>query len=260
MMIPKVRDWLQAQGFTLEMHAASAFRAAGFEVRQSSHYIDPETGKGREIDVVARDPDILGIIDITFIVECKSSKKPWVLLCSPDTVVGYNRFFALVALSEKALGVLAGRVTELLPKFDWLRKGGLIGYGLRQALSDSDVAYTAAIGLATACDSWIHPPEGAYAPPYSFAFPVMVVDSPILQCSLGHGERIEISEVDTGEFLFVARFPRYFGSCIRVVSLSRLQAFAQEAKIVAGFLRTELKSAEQRVRDSWRAETPKEGA
>jgi hypothetical protein len=94
-MIPKVREWLDAQGFTLEMRTASAFRAAGFEVRQSSHYIDPETGKGREIDVVAADPDVLGVVDITFVVECKSSKKPWVLLCSPDTVVGYDRLFAL---------------------------------------------------------------------------------------------------------------------------------------------------------------------
>jgi hypothetical protein len=45
MMIPKVRDWLEAQGFTLEMHAASAFRAAGFEVRQSSTTSIPRRGR-----------------------------------------------------------------------------------------------------------------------------------------------------------------------------------------------------------------------
>ena len=50
-MIPKVRNWLETQGYTLEMRAASAFRAIGFDVRQSSHYDDPETGKSREIDV-----------------------------------------------------------------------------------------------------------------------------------------------------------------------------------------------------------------
>ena len=41
------------------MHTAAAFRAGGFEVRQSSHYVDPESGKGREIDVVALHPDVL---------------------------------------------------------------------------------------------------------------------------------------------------------------------------------------------------------
>ena len=255
-MIPKVRDWLEAQGFTLEMRTASAFRAAGFEVRQSSHYLDSETGKGREIDVLARDPDILGVVDITFIVECKSSKKPWVLLCSPDTVVGYNRLFALGVLSKKAIKVMVDHLTDLLPKFDWLRKEGLIGYSARQAFSDSDVAYVAAIGVAKACDSWIHRPENEYVPPYAFAFPVIVVDSPILQCSLGEGGSIEVSEVEQGEFLFVARLPRYFGSCIRLVSASRLPVFAHEAKAVADLLRTEFKPTEQRVVDSWHARKP----
>jgi hypothetical protein len=256
-MIPKVREWLDTQGFTLEMRTASAFRAAGFEVRQSSYYLDPETAKGREIDVVARDPDVLGVVDITFIVECKSSKKPWVLLCSPDTVAGYNRFFAFGALSKDAIGVLAGRVIELLPRVAWLRKEGLIGYSLRQALSDSDVAYAAAIGVAKACDSQINRPETEYAPPYAFAFPVIVVDSPILQCWLGHDGSIEVSEVEQGEFLFVARLPRYFGSCIRLLSVNRLMAFAREAKAAAEALRTELKIEEQRVVESWHARKPK---
>ena len=61
------------------MKTAAAFRHAGFEVRQCSHYVDPDTGKSREIDVLARDPDFLGIVDIQFAVECKASKKPWVL-------------------------------------------------------------------------------------------------------------------------------------------------------------------------------------
>jgi len=178
-MIPKVRDWLDAQGFTLEMRTASAFRAAGFEVRQSSHYIDPETGKGREIDVIATDLDVLGVVAINFIVECKSSKKPWVLLCSHDTVDRYNRFFAFGALSKGAVGVLADRVIELLPKVAWLKKEGLIGYSLRQALSEADVAYAAAIGVAKACDSQINRPETECTPPYAFAFPVIVADSPL---------------------------------------------------------------------------------
>jgi hypothetical protein len=77
LMMPKVKEWLEKQGFLLEMKTAAAFRDAGFEVRQSSHYVDPDTGKSREIDVLARDPDFLGIVDIQFTIECKASKKPW---------------------------------------------------------------------------------------------------------------------------------------------------------------------------------------
>ncbi len=222
-MIPQVRDWLEAQGFTLEMRTASAFRAAGFVVRQSSHYIDPETGKGREIDVVASDPNHLGVVDITFIIECKSIKKPWVLLCSPDTVAGYNRFFAFGVLSDKTIEAMAARVTELVDKLPWLKKDRLVGYGVRQALSGSDVAYTAGIAVAKACDSWVRRPGKHYVPPYIAAFPVIVVDGPLLQCSLGDDESIEISEVDEGEWLFLAKLPRYFGTCIRLVSAKRRQ-------------------------------------
>jgi hypothetical protein len=99
-MIPKIKDWLEKQGFLLEMTTAAAFPQAGFEVRQCSHYVDPDNGKSREIDVSARDPDFLGIVDIQFAVECKASKKPWVLLCSSQTLSGYNRLFAFAPMSD----------------------------------------------------------------------------------------------------------------------------------------------------------------
>jgi hypothetical protein len=80
--IPKVREWLEKQGYSLEMEAASEFRKVGFEVTQSSYYIDPETAKPREIDVEAISGSSLGFVDVRFFI-CKSSDKPWVLLCSP---------------------------------------------------------------------------------------------------------------------------------------------------------------------------------
>jgi hypothetical protein len=78
-MTENVRQWLEGEGFPLEMRVAAAFRKTGFDVRQSSLYADPESGKNREIDVIAADPDYIGIVEIHFVVECKSSKKPWVL-------------------------------------------------------------------------------------------------------------------------------------------------------------------------------------
>jgi hypothetical protein len=85
----------------LVMEAAQACRDAGFEVRQSAHYSDPESAKSREIDVVAVDPDWSGVVEISFIVECKRSSKPWAMLCSKDTLSDYNRLFAFGVLSEE---------------------------------------------------------------------------------------------------------------------------------------------------------------
>ena len=93
---------------------------------------------------------------------------------------------------------MAENMTDLVTRIDWLQKDGLVGYSARQALSDSDTAYAAAIAVAKACDFWVHTPESNYSPPYSVAFPVIVVDSPIFQCTLGMDGSIEIAEVGQG--------------------------------------------------------------
>jgi len=249
-MIPKVREWLETQGFTLEMRTAAAFRAAGFHVRQSSIYVDADTGKSREIDVLAIDPDNLGVLDIRFIVECKSTKKPWVLLCSPDTTVGYNRISAFAAVSKKVRDVFINRLGGFLEKFSWLRKDGLIGYSVRQALSEADIAYAAAATLAGVCKNFVSGSDGKYASVLCFGFPVIVIDGPLIRCWLAESGEVQLEEVDHGEFLF---FLGDFGTCIRVVTAGCLAAFTLEAKQVADQLRAELKSEEDQVVKSWKA-------
>lgn len=155
-MIPSVKKWLEDQGFTLEMRVAAAFRAAGFEVRQASSYRDPETGKHREIDVLALTSDRIGNLEITLAIECKSTKKPWVLLSSPDTLDAFNLLFAFCVTSprsRKAMVDHLDRCSDLLP---WWRKDGLIGYSLRQAHSDVDVGYAASMSAAKAATSQVY--------------------------------------------------------------------------------------------------------
>jgi hypothetical protein len=245
-MITKVREWLETQGFSLEMRTASAFRAAGFAVRQSSYYVDSETGKAREIDVLAIDPDFYGITEIHFIVECKSSTKPWVLLCSPYTLMGYNRLFALSASSAKARDVMAQEVVlKRLIKFPWYRKEGLMtGYALRQAFSDTDVAYAAAIGVSKACAAFVQQNKS-----YAFGFAVIVIDAPLIRCFLAENGDVQLEEAQEGEFLFSGH---ELGACIRVVTATHLPAFALEARQVAAELRAVLKSEEDKIRAAWK--------
>jgi len=124
----KIIEWLKTTGFPLEMEAASAFRAAGFDVRQSATFPDPQSDKGREIDVLAQDPDIIGVIEISFVIECKSSSKPWVVFTSDDALSGYNKLLALGSLQNQPGKFLQiGSVTFLC----W----GAISNGLRRAVT-----------------------------------------------------------------------------------------------------------------------------
>ncbi len=80
-------------------------------------------------------------------------------------------------------------------------------------------------------------------------FPIIVVDAPLTRCVLGESGEIELEEIAEGEFLFVGH---KLGTCIRVVTASRLISFAAEARQVANQLRAELKTEEEAVLESWR--------
>lgn len=101
-MLDSVRKWVTDQGYPLEMRTAKAFRAGKFEVHQSEIYFDEEAGKTREINLIAIAPDIVGLTKIIFAVECKSSKKPWVIFSSNQATAGMNIFFSYAVMSQTA--------------------------------------------------------------------------------------------------------------------------------------------------------------
>jgi len=207
MLVKQITDWLNKTGFPLEMEAASAFRDAGFDVRQSATYADPQSDKGREIDVLAMDPDLIGIIDISFVVECKSSTKPWVVFTSDDALRNYNRLFAFGVTSDAAQKALSARTAKGLrsglPKLgQFLERPSRGGYGFRQAMSgDSDAAYTASIGALKACLGVTLDSPSAL-PRLAFAFPVIVVNTPLFECVRKPDGQLELTSVESSEFLF----------------------------------------------------------
>ena len=79
--------------------------------------------------------------------------------------------------------------------------------------------------------------------------PVIVVDTPLLQCQLSDKGAILLHEIAEGEFLFNGH---RLGTCIRVVTANYLGIFAAEAKRVADQLREELKPEQEQILKSWR--------
>lgn len=238
----KVTEWLDKTGFPLEMEAAAAFRAVGFDVRQSSVFPDPQSDKGREIDVLAQDPDLVGIIDISFVIECKSSTKPWVVFTAEDVLSGYNQYDAFGVISDAARGVLAGNILNgrtILTNY--IMRSAKSGYGFRQALgNESDLAYTAAMGVLKACHGIAQDRAGSSIPRWAFAFPIIVVDSPLFECARGEDGALVLTEVQRSEFLFSAYIPNHIGCCIKVITKEQLLSFAKWAKQLANAIREEL--------------------
>lgn len=237
-MSDKVKEWLEKQGYPLEMRVAAAFSEAGFDVRQSTYYIDPETSKAREIDVEAVSVTIIGYLDIR------------VLLSSKDTLTGFNRLMAFGGMSEHVRHYFAtlenwDRLKKTLP---WLMKEGVVAaYSMRQAFSgDLDAAYTAAMNVCNACHNHVRN-ETSRTTNLHFAFPVIAVDQPLIRCMLASDGQIELKEVDEGEFLF-AGHP--LCTCIRITTLAHLPAFAKEAMGVVRALQEELQHEDRRLLDN----------
>ena len=245
----KVQEWLEKTGFPLEMAAAAAFRRAGFFVRQSSTYSDPQTEKGREIDVLASDSDYLGDFETSFVIECKASKKPWVVLKSSDALAAYNRLFAFAVMTEPARVAIIRAWERSATVKQFIQREDSGGYGFRQAFSEeADPAYSSAINVLKACHGLTTArrmpgiPEAKHV-----AFPVIVVDAPLFECTLKDDGSLELVEVPESEFLFTAHFPMALGCCIRVVTKPYLEAFCGYAKSVAQTLRNDVADVRTRT-------------
>jgi hypothetical protein len=250
----RVHQWLMGTGFPLEMQAASAFRTAGFEVRQASTYSDPQSEKGREIDVLAMDPDFYGFVEISVVVECKSSSSPWVVLVSPTTLDGYNRVHAMAVSSDAAKSAVFDELTRQADKAKpkVLKLDNRCGYGLRQAFTkDHDPAYGACVNVLKACAAVSRDRTPGGVPRLAFAFPLLVVDAPTYECELVEGGDLCIKEVNSAQVLFSAYFPDPISSRIRVVRAGHLAATAGELKSNADELREFLGFKQAEMLKQW---------
>lgn len=102
----KIADWLERTGLPLELDAVSRLQAAGFVVEHSPVFADPQSEKGREIDVVASTRDPLGLLYLFVVAECKATPNPWVVLVDPSKPA---------RLSNDCLGVTDPRCLDHLP-------------------------------------------------------------------------------------------------------------------------------------------------
>ena len=226
------------------MEAAASFREVGFEVGQSSSFHDPELGKSREIDVLAEDTDIFSVIEIYFSIECKSNKKPWVVLTarSREQIVGISSY---CVTSEPVRRLSYERGFYDPEKFSpYLKRKTLFGYSLRQTFGDKndlDPAYGAAMSAIKSC----HNLQSSSAR-FMFAFPVIVVDTPLFECIRSSEDgQLKIRQVDASEFAFSAHLPTLVSSRIHVVTRGALPAFSAWARSLSTELRSSLQEDEK---------------
>ena len=149
----KLMNWLNEQGYPLEMATASLFRKCGFRAFQSDYSTDPESNTQRVIDVLAyrqKETENM-LLRVSFSVECKNAKdKPWIIFSSEDLDLAPPARVVQRAGSKLALHFLKllahQEVIQNAPLFSLPQRPG---YGVTQAFSTGqDIPFTACVGVA----------------------------------------------------------------------------------------------------------------
>jgi hypothetical protein len=245
--IPRIRKWLEEQGYPLEMKVARLFQEAGFSVSSAEYYVDPEEGKPREIDVIASmATTISGVsFQLAYTVECKSSKKsPWVCFRAGRK---QQREPSIGFLARHATAQGRDLLTELSCNPD-VTTGRLFhlpddyAYGIANVREKGvDLPYQAILGARKAAQSLIAHYDQIQKLPNAvhtvcIAFPLIVVDTLLFNCELGNTGDTEITETSSQTVLRTG-FDTYY-SIVEIAASSALKEFIESrAAVMANFLR-----------------------
>jgi hypothetical protein len=221
-LVDSVKDWLEKGGYPLELFVARIFAKLELRYNKSVYFNDLEINKGREIDVVAWrrfTNESEQCFSLNFIVECKKSVKPFVVLCNnayEDKVS--EQFYhqdlnnkvswqddrnAMFALSWGKLKPYEAKVfTE--DNYQVLSKKIRCGYSIVQAhqQNDSEV-YAETYKLVKACLSLTKREKDYYEVNkesrrvinnFSYYVPVLVVDAPLVETYLDENGETVVEE------------------------------------------------------------------
>jgi hypothetical protein len=161
-LLEKTKEWLQKEGYPLELKTAKIFETAGYSIAQGEYYNDSETNKLREIDIIAdiqqksSSPASHISIMLKFVVECKSSKdKPWIFFLSSNKLMPLS----INSLCESKQNENTKNLLYNLGYIDNLPKPGFIygperqAYGTTTAFKTKDamdIAYNSCLRISQA--------------------------------------------------------------------------------------------------------------
>jgi hypothetical protein len=227
----KVKNWVEEQGYSLEMRVAKRFQENGFSVSQFEHFVDQESHSVRPVDVVATlSQDFESSrVDVKLYIECKYSAKdkPWVIVVTSDKF-DKHAFFSRTLKGQhpynwKRIDSLQGSVTaKLIQNIE--KEVGLgsfmiknPGYVVAEAFKvQSDHAYDAIMQISKCVEAHDNDVEETYKKTiqgweqidyqmwrnfglfFSIAIPIVVINGQLFESYLTNDNVVEASEIESG--------------------------------------------------------------
>ncbi|QYK63349.1 hypothetical protein KAI37_03682 [Paenibacillus sp. S25] len=200
----RIMDWLNSQGYPLEMSVAEVLLNLKFNVIQSEYFIDDESTQQREIDIVASLQKEIGnkLVRISLIIECKVSKdKPWIIFTSENTRLAPPARIAQRAgsrIGNIVLGNLAHK--KEIQDLNLFSLPERPGYGLTQAFTNgNDVAYNSCVSVSKATRAISKSVDSRKNDRYvRICLPVIVIDGKLFETYLNESNEMSVIEVSKG--------------------------------------------------------------
>ena len=241
----EVKNWLESQGYPLEMKVASEFQKSGFDIQQSFYYMDPDTNKFREIDVIATKGLYTGKVfaHIRFIIECKTSKrKPWVVFTRKNKIIDYE-YYDWYCTSKMGWDYVLHASIEGL--FDGIEttfhKRATIGYGITQAFTTGeDITYKALNTVRNCAIAYAKCANNHKLDMVEIIVPVVVFEGELFEAHLDKNE-VLTKRVDESVVLWHSALGNETGIGIHILTYKHLPTFAKLAGLSA-----------ERICDDWK--------
>lgn len=233
----KIRKWLTDSGRDLELQVARAARAAGAITTQSVPYVDRQSGKDREADVLAE----FGLrIPVTILVECKKAGgKHWVAFPHDEGhissqpiqhhAVSEPKDFIRVRLLEKAW-----RAGDTIFGDEPAIAAALVDADLGRSTSERDKDGNNLDTAARALRQCLSAASGLVSdfhealPLSNIIIPVVVSSAQLWTCRLTDDNEIEVEATDYVR----VRAPGTGGVLIHVMGLARFERFAGQVAVL----------------------------
>lgn len=219
----KIKEWLSKSGYPLELYTQKVFSSKKYFCEKSALYLDNDLSASREIDLIAvrrynpHESDRYSY-GLKFIIECKKSEKPLLVLCEAEKYenrfnyffgnevhFGLNRFVNFSGCYDLFMSDKHEQKNDLGMFFDKQH----LGYSVVQAFSKTDEnIYKGIMGLAKANQFYrrehiellrherVKPHFDQDINFFMLFVPVLVVDAPIYNVYLDESGQEQIVETN----------------------------------------------------------------
>ncbi|MDM1550970.1 hypothetical protein [Empedobacter falsenii] len=227
--IDEIKKWINKNGYPLEMFTSKIFKKNNFEVAQSLYYKDINTEKYREIDILAHKCLFINKVslNISFVIECKKSDKPWVIFSDNNSSnIKYLKNEIFSSINAK---ILINEIQKNKIKSKLINPNiSTCGYNIAVAFNEkSDTAYSATQSVLSACNFLVDESNKSKNRYINLYFPIIVIDTNLFISNLDENLELNVEEVNDFIIYNSKSFDDSKLNLISVVTKNKLHEYVQ---------------------------------